>query len=234
MIEKPTIEECFSLLSNRMFEIKKTIKRTSQSDRVKIIEHIKNSGFLSINYEDAYHGLNIYKGLLTELSDKLLPIIETLPIQPPFFTIEEERKELLREYKEELNFYVESLNAYSLHLEELIDAKGSDRFSNAGWRLNLLLTVPEIGSLFGALWDAKIIDQSLPNGQRLTKNQLASFIFKNFTHINKKDGTNFETISEGSVKGHFASSNSEIEPIIEEFLKDLGLNGRETIQKKLK
>ena len=92
---------------------------------------------------------------------------------------------------------------------------GSEKFSNAGIKINLALSIPEIGSLFGWLYDAKLISNTKENGDKFTKLDMASFISKNFT-------TNrFSPISANSLKAHFSSSNTFIEIRIEKLLMEL-------------
>ena len=115
------------------------------------------------------------------------------------------------------------LKYYSIELENIFNQVvekasqlGDSRFSNAGFKVKLNLTVEEIGYLFNLFFESGLIVKKSPSDiTSLTKEELGSFISKNFS------SRKAENISKNSLVNSLTYNNPKAESIILEWLTEL-------------
>lgn len=127
----------------------------------------------------------------------------------------------------ELNFYVNELTKLRNEVQNKFAKQGDERFSNAGYKLMLDLTVPQIGSFFNLLFETGIITYNNATGDKLTKKKLAEFISRNFSSSREK------TISEKSIVNQLSRNDLVAElAILERLDKIKQFADQEPIPKK--
>ena len=190
------LNRCFEPLFKRLYEIEFKTSQSSLDFQNYLITEIIDGGVLGFNSEDTLMIINIHLDKINVLQPKLNSLVsnvefkkeEVNPFAEYFNPISKQNEalspfELLyNSLKDELNFYAQKLNVLKTQIEDYNDKIGSDRFSNAGFKIRLNLTVEEIGCMFGLFYEEGIIDKSDVN-----KKQLCNYISKNFLSKNKQD-----------------------------------------------
>lgn len=153
------------------------------------IDEILNSGILTNDFENSQDLIHHYI-LKVEMMKQLIPGIiqkhnfkSPASIFNPNYVAQEEAGVRAKILIEEMDFYINHLKKIDETLMLKLSTLGDDRFANAGFRIKLNLSVPEIGSLFNALWEEGVIKDI--EGGDLTKKKLAEFIYKNFASKEK-------------------------------------------------
>ncbi len=193
------INKCFEPLKKRLFEIEFYTNESSiEFQKSLIFESIQN-GILGFDNEETLLIIDIFLDKIKSILPKLNSLVSTVDFkkkEPTSFDfqnpnpskLESKKAEkiqkdlLLNSLKSELSIYSNRLNEIKIYIEEEYEMRGSERFSNAGFKVRLNLTVEEIGCLFGLFYENNIIDKS-----SIKKIKLANFISKNFYSINKQD-----------------------------------------------
>ena len=97
-------------------------------------------------------------------------------------------------------------------MDDNLEALGSGRFANAGFRINL--NNQDIALFFKALYDTKTITVENDDGSGLSKRKLAQFIQANFS-ANQSENISTNTLT------RYLSANEDFSEQIEKLFADL-------------
>ncbi|CAN5664387.1 hypothetical protein BH10BAC2_BH10BAC2_02120 [soil metagenome] len=186
------------------------------------IDDVLNGGILTNDFENSQDLLNYYISKVEEIKKSVPSLIENHNFKglksifdSEYISQEEMRTKIITNLIQELDFYIEQLTKIDESLMDKMSEMGNDKFANAGFRVRLELTVPEIGSLFNAFLTERILKKI--DGTALTKTELGMFLFKNFgskdiQQFSYKNIVNHLSIKEIKAAGH-------IEEILERILE---------------
>lgn len=179
MKDSETLQNCFSSLDKQLYNIRNNATTRNIFDGNLVIDEIVNKGIFSCDLEDVqqylYHYINLIKEMISEL-----PAIIRTQVYDDTFT--------------ELYTYKNGLVSILNQVEDKMEALGSNRFSNAGFKVRLNLTNLEIASLFYTLLEAGVIRRDNCDGTTLSNKKLADFISKNFDSKKPEPGISKEDI----------------------------------------
>lgn len=191
MSDSQTLQKCFASLEEQLYNIKNDIATRHKPNEQYVIDEIIEGGIFGSNLEDAQDYLYHYK---TKIDDLIIEIpsltanaflVENrIPGENPFeftlITIQQQKQEMQEITLKELAFYSNKLDDLLKNVDDKMDSIGTDRFTNAGFKIRLDLNNEAIGSLFNTLYENNIISQKKSDGSKFTKVELADFISKNF------------------------------------------------------
>lgn len=208
------LNKCFESLKQRLYEIEYETCERSFEVQKDIINTLIIGGILSLDFEDTMLVIDVHLEKINILISKLDTLVSSVKFKKedisPFAeyfhpssnqqkaadTLNLSQADILKNsIKSELDFYLEKLNGIKTEIEGYNESLGSNRFSNAGFKIQLNLTVNEIGCLFGLLYEKDIIAKKTSDDEKFRKKQLSSFISKNFQSKNKQEDLSAKNIA---------------------------------------
>lgn len=198
-MDNNTLTRCFSGLAERLHQIKYTPVDQITVKPEWVINSITEDDFWTNNLEEIQDYLFQYKNevqdLLKDLSNILLNLsLAPIEIRSPDFpfqvteTISPEikKQKLKQELTAELEQYESRLDKLLTEVGARMEGLGSDRFTNAGFKITLDLTVEEIGQFFNLLYESGLIVSKDKSGNTILEKQaLAEFLSRNFSSKRK-------------------------------------------------
>jgi hypothetical protein len=198
----PALLASFARLQERLYRLKNgTLKPDDELNSPYVYTHsiteIEDIIF-GIDLEEALYNLDYNIDECKSISQDLSTILKKYVFNNKFngwqdgqFIPPAKASELKKKFKEiistELKFYIRELTRLHDAVQNKFEKQGDERFSNAGYKITLDLTVPEIGSLFNLLFETQIIKHNTIAGKELTKKKLAEFISKNFSSATEEN-----------------------------------------------
>lgn len=226
-MNNPKLNLCFSGLSNRLYQIKIATGPTHVIQKEWTLSALNDEEFWGNDLEDIQTYLYQYReeiqDILQEIPDILnnmkLLVIEIKSTEFPFLVVEtvspeQQKTDILNKWTLELKYYQNELEKYLFEVEKRLVGLGTNRFSNAGFKITLNLTANEIAQFFNLLYENGIIETQDKNGTYLEKQKLANFISKNF---NSKRSKNLSPLN---IKNAFSDEySSNLEASIKRLLR---------------
>lgn len=224
------IQECFARLELRLYEIKnkKLDPEKELSNKYVFEPSITDilDGIFKIDFEEAQSYLLNYKDDIDKISSNLDPYftdysLDDAPKEWTSYDFKISRGTDRKQQFEtalitELKYYLTELDNIFNRVVDRASQLGDARFSNAGFKIKLNLTVEEIGYLFNLFFNSGLIVKELPSDTTaLTKEELGSFISKNFSSCKA------DNISKKSLVNCLTYSNAKAEGTILQWLTDL-------------
>lgn len=225
MSDSEKMNQCFQWLNEQLFLIRNNIAGRIPPNNNFFVADILEHGLFGFDPEDIQEQLMYYIGRIESLSKDLPLILESIEFQEKklpgekvfefvIITAQEQKDQLFADTQKELEFYQDELKKILTEIEDKMEGIGSSRFSNAGFKINLDMTVEEMACFFNTLYDSNIIIPVKEDGSKLHKKDLAKFIYSNFNSRKSKN------ISINYLVNHLKKHNLS-EAKVEKIFKDL-------------
>ncbi len=224
---KNKLSKKFSALEKRLYSFKKAslnpIDEIANPYPYSIaIDKIIKGCLKSSDLEDTFDFLYFYIEEIEDCINNISSFISNYSFKDDtrnVFTLPIKKAVIKKEFKKlllkEFHFYLKELKELLGRLQIKFSNLGDERFSNAGFKIQLNLNVPEIGTLFKLLSATGIIILNKSDGKPINHTMVAQFINANFY-----TGTS-ESISINSLKYNLSGQNQSALRTIQDKLEKI-------------
>jgi hypothetical protein len=219
---KPDLHTFFDRLAQRLHKLKNEDSKDIDLEYSykQSIENIITGGVLTGNLEDAEDKLHLYISEVEKIRTALTKRVKQSVFESQGSVFEPStyipadivKANALAKLTDEVDYYHSELQKLINEVGEKQASIGSEKFSNAGFKIKLNLKVEEVGCLFNLLLESKVISLTNYDGSTLTKKKLAEFIQKNFSC------TTTENIGINSIYNNVSARKVATEPVVEDIL----------------